>query len=196
MDCSTAGLSVPPEGSNLPKFVQVHVHCIRMPSSHSSSDALFFCPQSFPASGTFPMNPLFSSDNQNTGASASVLPVNTQGWSPLRLTGLISLLSKGLSGVFSCTAVQRNRFFGVLPSLWRSSHNLYMTTGKTIALTIWTFVGRVISVCNQLQLQNYICCLSWMFPGLTSIWLTLYFLLSWTSAYTMAPLSVHMKYKE
>ena len=122
--------------------------------------------------------------------------VNTQGWSPLRLTGLISLLSKGLSGVFSCTAVQRNRFFGVLPSLWRSSHNLYMTTGKTIALTIWTFVGRVISVCNQLQLQNYICCLSWMFPGLTSIWLTLYFLLSWTSAYTMAPLSVHMKYKE
>ena len=64
----------------------------------SSSDALFsFCPQSLPASGTFPMNHLFASDDQNTGtsASASVFPVNIQGWSPLRLTGLISLLSKG-----------------------------------------------------------------------------------------------------
>ena len=70
----------------------------------SSSDALFsFCPQSFPASGTFPMSRLFTSDDQNTGASASasVLPVNTQSWSPSQLTGLISLLSKGLSGVFS-----------------------------------------------------------------------------------------------
>ena len=67
----------------------------------SSSDALFsFCPQSSPASGTFSMNHLFTSDDQNTGASASVLPVNIQGWSPLRLTGLI-LLSKGLSRVFS-----------------------------------------------------------------------------------------------
>ena len=64
----------------------------------SSSDALFSsCPQSFPASGTFPMSHLFTSDDQNTGASASVLPVNIQGWSPLRLTGLNSLLSKGLS---------------------------------------------------------------------------------------------------
>ena len=64
----------------------------------SSSDALFsFCPQSLPASGTFPMNHLCASDDQNTGtsASASVFPVNIQGWSPLRLTGLISLLSKG-----------------------------------------------------------------------------------------------------
>ena len=84
----------------------------------SSSDALFsFCPQSFPASGIFPMSWLFAPDDQNTGASASVLPVNIQGWSPLRLTGLISLLSKGLSGVFSSTTVRRHQFFGVLPSL-------------------------------------------------------------------------------
>ena len=57
----------------------------------SSFDALFFCPQSFPASGTFPMSCLFASDDQNTGASASasVLPMNTQGWSLLRLAGLI-----------------------------------------------------------------------------------------------------------
>ena len=72
----------------------------------SSPDALFsFCLQSFPASGTFPMSQLFTSYDQNTGvsASASVLPMNVQGWFPLRLTGLISLLSKGLSGVFSST---------------------------------------------------------------------------------------------
>ena len=61
--------------------------------SISSSDALFSSrPQSFPASRTFPMSHLFTSDDQNTGASASVLSVNIQGLSPLRLTGLISLL--------------------------------------------------------------------------------------------------------
>ena len=76
----------------------------------SFSDALFSCPPSFPASGTFPMNCLFTSDDQNTGASASasVLPGNIQSWSHLRLTGLISLLSEGLSGVFSSTTVQRH----------------------------------------------------------------------------------------
>ena len=70
----------------------------------SSSDALFsFCPQSFPAPGTFPMSWLFTSDDPHTGASvsASVLPTIIQGWFPLRLTGLISLLSKGLSRIFS-----------------------------------------------------------------------------------------------
>ena len=92
----------------------------------SSSNALFFfCPTSFPASGTFPVSHLFGSDDQNTGTSAlaSVLPVNIQGWSPFRLTGLISLLSKGLSGVFSSTTVRRHQFFGILPSLQSSSHN-------------------------------------------------------------------------
>ena len=62
-----------------------------------------------------------------------VFPVNMQGWSPLRLTGLISLLSKGLLGVFSSTTVRRHQFFGVLPSLQSSCH---VTTLKTIALTI------------------------------------------------------------
>ena len=85
----------------------------------SSSDALFsFFPQSFPASGTFLMSHLFTSDDQNTGASASasVLPVNSQSWSPLRLTSLISLQSKGLSGVFSSTTVRMHQLFGCLPS--------------------------------------------------------------------------------
>ena len=72
----------------------------------SSSDALFpFCPKSFPASGTFPMSQLLTLNDKNTGvsASASVPPTSIQGWFPLRLTGFISLLSKGLSGVFSST---------------------------------------------------------------------------------------------
>ena len=89
-----------------PSSCSVHQWCCL---TISSSNALFsFCPQSFPASGTFPMSHLFASDDQNSGASAlaSVLPVNIQGWSPLRLNGLISLLSKGLSGVFSSTTVQ------------------------------------------------------------------------------------------
>ena len=99
----------------------------------SSSDAFFsFCPQSFPASGTFAKSCLFTSDDQNTGASAlsSVLPVNIQGWSPLRLTGLISLMSKGLSGVFSSTTVPRHQFFSVLPSLWSSAHNRTWLLGR------------------------------------------------------------------
>ena len=90
----------------------------------SSSDTLFFCPQSFPALRTFPMSQLFISDDWNTGDSAlaSVLP-SIQGWFPLRLTGLISLLSEGLSGAFSSTTVRRHQFFGILSSLQSSSHN-------------------------------------------------------------------------
>ena len=71
-----------------------------------------FCPQSFPASGSFPMTQLFTSGDQSFRASASVLPMNIQGWFPIGLTGLISLQSKGLSRVFSNTTVQKRRFFG------------------------------------------------------------------------------------
>ena len=71
------------------------------------------CPQSFPASGSFPMSQLFASWGQSTGvsASASVLPMNTQDWFPLGWTGWISLQSKGLSRVFSHTTVQKHHFF-------------------------------------------------------------------------------------
>ena len=84
----------------------------------SSSDTLFFCHQSFLASGTFPMSWLFTSGDQNTGASAptSVIPMNIQGCFPLRLTGLISLQSKRLSRVFSSTTVQKHQLFGAQPS--------------------------------------------------------------------------------
>ena len=91
-----------------------------------SSDALFsFCPQYFPASGSFSLSWLFVSYDQNTvtSALASVLPASIQVWFPLRLTGLISLVSKRPSGVFSSTTVQRHKFFGILPSLWSSSYN-------------------------------------------------------------------------
>ena len=73
------------------------------PTISSSVIPFSSCPQSFPASGSFPMSQLFASGGQSIGvsASASVLPINTQGWFPLELTGLISLLSKGLSRVFN-----------------------------------------------------------------------------------------------
>ena len=89
--------------------------------------------QSFPASGSFPMSQLFASGGQSIGApaSASVLPMNIQGWFPLGLTGLISLQSKRLSRVFSSISIQKHQFFGAQPSLWSNSH---MTTGKTITL--------------------------------------------------------------
>ena len=99
----------------------------------SSSNALYtFCPQSFPASGTFPMSQLFTSVDQNNGALAlaSVLPINIQGWFPLRLTGLISLLPEGLSGAFSSTTVQRHQLLGILPTLQSSSHNHTWPLGR------------------------------------------------------------------
>ena len=76
------------------------------------------CPQSFPASGSFPMSQLFASGGQSTGVSASV---NIQGWFPLGLTGLISQ-SKALSRVFSSTTLQKYQFFGNQPSLWSNPH--------------------------------------------------------------------------
>ena len=82
------------------------------------------CPQSFPASGSFPINQLFMSGGQSSGASASasVLPMNIQRWFPLGLTDLIPLLSKGLSRVFSSTTVQKHQFFDAQLSLWSHSH--------------------------------------------------------------------------
>ena len=95
------------------------------------------CPQSFPASGSFQMSQLFTEGSQSVGASAlaSVLPMNIQGWFPLGQTGWISLLSKGLSRVFSSTTVGKHHFFGTQPSLWSSSHIHTWLLEKTIALT-------------------------------------------------------------
>ena len=122
-----------------------------------SSNHLILCcsffsrPQSFPASGSFPMSQLFTSSGQSIGssASASVYTKNIQGWFPLGLTGLISLLSKGLSTVSSSTIVQKHQFFGIQHSLWSNSHIHTWLLKKNIALTILTilwlyFVGKLI----------------------------------------------------
>ena len=85
-----------------------------MPSSHLSSVIPFSsCPQTLPASRSFPMSQLFPWGGQSTGvsASASVLPMNTQDWSLLGWIGWISLQSKGLSRVFCNTTVQKHQFF-------------------------------------------------------------------------------------
>ena len=92
------------------------------PTISSSIVSLSSCLQSFPALGSFPMSQLFVSGGRSIGTSASVLPINIQGWFPLRLTGLIALLSKGLSRVFSRTTVQKHQFFGTQPSLQSNSH--------------------------------------------------------------------------
>ena len=82
------------------------------------------CPQSFPASGSFPMSQLFTSGGQSIGVSAStsVHPMNTQDWSPLGWTGWISLQSKGFTRVFCNTTVQKHQFFSTQLSLWSGSH--------------------------------------------------------------------------
>ena len=89
------------------------------PTISSSIIPFSSCPQSFPASGSFPMSQLFTSGGQSiaVSASTSVLPMNTQDWSPLRWIGWISLQSKGLSRVFSKTTVEKHQFFSTQLSL-------------------------------------------------------------------------------
>ena len=81
------------------------------PAISSSVTPFFSCPQSFLASGSFPMSWIFASHGQSIGASASVLTVNTQVWFPLGLTGLISLQFKEFSKVFSNTTIRMHQFF-------------------------------------------------------------------------------------
>ena len=94
------------------------------PTISSSVIPFCSCPQSLPASQSFPMSQLFASGGQSTGvsASASVLPMNPQDWSPLGWTGWISLQSKGLSSVFSNTTLQKHQFFGAQLSSQSNSH--------------------------------------------------------------------------
>ena len=116
------------------------------PTISSSVIPFSSCLQSFPASGSFPMSQFFASGGQSTGASASpsVLPMNIQDWFPLGMTGLISLQSKGLSTVFSNTTVQKHQFFDT--QLYGPTLTSIHATGKTIALTRWTFVSKVMSL--------------------------------------------------
>ena len=92
------------------------------------------------------MSQLFTSGGQSIRPSASVLPMNIQGWFSLGLTGLISLLSKGLSRVFSSTTILKHQFFSTQPTLWSNSHINTRLLEKIKALTMWTFVGKVMSL--------------------------------------------------
>ena len=146
MDCSTPGL---PVLHHLSELVQIHVHQVG-DAIQPSHPLLSPSPPAFNLSqhpGFFQMSQFFASGSQSirASASASVLPMNIQYWFPLGFTGLISLQSKGLSKGFSNTSakasiLQHSAFFIV-----QFSHP-YMTTGKAIALTHQTFVGKIMSL--------------------------------------------------
>ena len=127
------------------------------PAISSSVVPFSSCPQSLPASGSFPMSQLLAWGGQSTGVSpsASVLPMNTQDWSPLGWTGWISLQSKGLSRVFSNTTVQKHQFFWHSAFFTVQLSHPYITTGKTIALTRWTFVSIVMSLIFNMLSRLY-----------------------------------------
>ena len=111
-----ASLSIT-NSQSLPKLMSIE---LVMPSNHLIlCRPLSSCLQSFPTSGSFQMSQFFASGGQSTGilASTSVLPMNTQDWSPLGWTGWISLQSKELPSVFSNTTVQKHQFFGAQLSL-------------------------------------------------------------------------------
>ena len=103
------------------------------PAISSSVIPFSSCPQSFPASESFPVSQLFTWGGQSIGdsASVSVLPMNIQDWFPLGWTGWISLQSKGLSRVFSSTTVQKHQFFSAQPSFGAQLSHPYMMTKKT-----------------------------------------------------------------
>ena len=127
MNCSTPGF---PGHHQLLEFAKTHVPlswwC--QPTILSSVIPFSSYLQSFPASGSFQMSWLFASGGQSIGVSvsASVLPMNTQDWSPLGWTGWISLLPKWLSRVISNTTFKKHQFFGTQPSLWSNSHIPYL----------------------------------------------------------------------
>ena len=112
---------------------------------------LLLPPSVFPSIRVFSNESVLASGGQSIGVSGSalVLPMNIQDWFPVGLNGLISLQSKGLSRVFSNTTVQKHQFFGT--QLYSPTLNLYMTTGKSVALTRRTFVGKVISLFFRLS---------------------------------------------
>ena len=139
MDCSMPGF---PVLYYLPEFAQTHVHWVSdtiQPSHPLSPSSLVLNLSQH--QGLFQW---VGSSHQV--ASASVLSMNIQGWFPLGLTGLISLLFKGLSRVFSNTTMQKHQFFSAQPSLWSSSHIHTWLLGKTMDLTRWTFVSKVMSL--------------------------------------------------
>ena len=147
MNRSTPGL---PVHHHLPEFTQTHIHRVSdaIQPSHPLSSPSPPAPNPSQHQSLGAVSQRFTWGGQSTGVSAlaSVLPKKSHGWSPSEWTGWISLQSKGLSRVFSNTTVQKHQI------LWRSAFftvqvsHPYMTTGKTIALTRWTLVSKVMSL--------------------------------------------------
>ena len=151
MDCSTPGLPVHHETSRVYPNSCPKLWC--HPTISSSVVLLSSCVQSFPASRSFQMSQLFTSGDQNIGVSAStsVLPMNTQDWSPLGRLDVLAVqgtLKSLLQHNSKASVLLHSAFFIVQLSY------PYVTTGKTIALTRWTFVVKVMSLL-------FICCLGW-----------------------------------
>ena len=146
MDCSTPGLPVHHQLLELTQLMSIKSV---MPSIHLIlCPPLLLLPSIFPSIfGYFPMSQFFTSGDQSIGVSvsASILPMNIQDWFPLGLTGLISLLSRGFSRIFSSTTVQKHLSlaFSLLYGLTLTPEHDYW---KTIALIIQTFVGKVMSL--------------------------------------------------
>ena len=144
MNCSTPGH---PVHHQLPEFTQTQVHQVgdAIQPSHPLSSPSPPAPNPSQHQSLFQW--VYSCVGQSIGLSAlaSVLPMNTQDWS-LEWTGWVSLQSKGLSRVFSNTTVQKHQFFGAQLSSQSKLSHPYLTTGKTIALTRRTFVGKVMSL--------------------------------------------------
>ena len=109
---------------------------------------LLLLPSIFPSIRVFPVSQLFASGGQRIGASpsASVLPLNIQGWFALGLTSFISLLPKELSRIFSSTTIRKHQVLQRSTFLRIQLSYPYMTTGKTIALIIQTFVSKLMSL--------------------------------------------------
>ena len=139
-----ASLSITNSWSSL-KFTSIESV---MPSSHLILCRPLLLLPNLPTIRVFSTSQLFAWGSQSTGVSAlaSFLPNKSQGWSPSEWTGWISLQSKGLSRVFSNTTLQKHQFFGAQPPSQSNSHIHTWPTGKTIALSRQTLVGKVMSL--------------------------------------------------
>ena len=128
-----------------------------------SASTFLFCLRSCLASGSFPISWLFASGGQRIRASvlAAILPVNIHGWFPLGLTGLISWQVKGLSRLFSSTTVWKYWFFSSQSSLWSNSHIYIWLLGKTIALTRWTIVTKIMPLLLNMLSRFVIAFFQW-----------------------------------
>ena len=148
MDCSMPGL---PVHRQLPEFNQTHVYWVS-DAIQLSHPLLSPSPPAFKLSQHQGLSQWVSSSHQvaRVSASVSVLPMNIQDWFLLEWTGWISLQSKGLSRVFSNTTVQEHQFFVTRLSNGPTFTSIHDHFGKTIALTRWTFVGKVMTIIQML----------------------------------------------